>query len=53
MDLQSVVLSEISQTKKDKCHIISKKQNKWTSIMETDLENIFMVARLEDGWRDG
>ena len=53
MDLAGIMLSEISQTEKDKCHMISfisgiiQKKNKQTKsrMSSTDTENKVMVAK--------
>ena len=48
MDLEGIVLSEISQTEKGKYHVISvesKDQYKWINRKEIDSENRLMVDR--------
>ena len=54
MDLKSIMLSEINQSKKDKyftirfhLHVESNKQNKLTKKIETDSENRLIVIREE------
>ena len=59
MDLEIVILSEVSQTEKDKYHMISlicgilKKLYKWTFIQNrnrpTDIESKLMVTKGESG----
>ena len=54
MGLEGIMLSEISQTEKDKyLYVASREQSKQTSKTETDsdAENRLMVARGEGGWR--
>ena len=58
MDLEGIMLSEISQTEKDKYHMISlicgiynKNQNKQTNRSETDLyRQHFDDCQIEQGW---
>uniref|UniRef100_A0A671FEW0 DUF1725 domain-containing protein n=1 Tax=Rhinolophus ferrumequinum TaxID=59479 RepID=A0A671FEW0_RHIFE len=60
MDLENIMLSEISQSEKDKYHIShlyleSKEQNKQTNITEidSDTEKKLMDARWEVSWGMG
>ena len=59
MDLETVILSELSQTEKDKYHMMSlicasKKLYKRTYLQNrnrlTDIENILVVTKGERGW---
>ena len=48
MDLETAILSEVSQTQKDKCHVISLMWNlksKQNRSRVTDVENKTMVTR--------
>ena len=60
MDLEIIILSEVNQMEKDKCHITYiwnlKKVYKWTYLQNrnrpTDIENKFMVTKSESMGRD-
>ena len=62
MDLEIIILSEVSQTEKDKYHItymwnLKKKKYKRTYLQNrnrlTDTENKFMVTKGERWWGEG
>ena len=60
MDLKGIMLSEISQTEKDKdcmishmCEIIKKKMNKQNRNRLIDAGNKLVVTRCSRGWGEG
>ena len=59
MDLESVILSEVSQTDKEKCHMAFLIRIIWKEMIQmnlqnrhADLENKLMVVRRKDGGRE-